>query len=871
MQVYNGAQEAAEFLERSLQQEGQSDSWSIPDPDGPSYATIFSTPVNYQGILPAEISSQVKMECLSDGILQIKYHWIHNISVLSFSENTTLPSLTWDQMGRYRCITENSATHEILYNEVQVQAHVPRISKDVTMSTLLLNFLMTWSILGYVLLFTLILLSLIRCYSTRHGGHDLMGKEVRASLLACGIHQASSQIYIAPDSLIGVERYSSSLAIENAPEDVQEYSWHRGANDTEENLIISYNATSHPRRDGPMYSGRESVSVRELEIPQTSVNTTSVVDGEDVVAATCYTNDSQVQWYVNYAPVSRNYRMTVCPDNKTLVIRMFSRFDSPLQCGIEILPELIQKSDLVYVTVAYGPYSLQLSSSPTDFSGILSAEIGSQVEMECISYSRPESKYRWMHNGSFLSFSEKNITLPSLTWDQMGRYRCIAENSATQLTLYDEVHVQAPSSEDTGPTSTEASLLTGPPCRSVTDFPLNLTMTIVQENGTEQLAVPLPPSVLRSLTLPKLSEQPWKPRRSRPLLPLQDPTMPAPQCASCHTARAALRRPRSGQALCGACFCAAFEAEVLHTVVAGRLLPPGAVVAVGASGGKDSTVLAHVLRELAPRLGISLHLVAVDEGIGGYRDAALAAVRRQAARWDLPLTVVAYADLFGGWTMDAVARSTAGSGRSRACCTFCGVLRRRALEEGARLVGATHVVTGHNADDMAETVLMNFLRGDAGRLARGGGLGSPGEGGALPRCRPLQLASQKEVVLYAHFRRLDYFSEECVYAPEAFRGHARDLLKMLEAARPSAVLDLVHSAERLALAPAARPPPPGACSRCGALASRALCQACALLDGLNRGRPRLAIGKGRRGLDEEGPPREPQPSRLPTSEPVPDF
>lgn len=170
--------------------------------------------------------------------------------------------------------------------------------------------------------------------------------------------------------------------------------------------------------------------------------------------------------------------------------------------------------------------------------------------------------------------------------------------------------------------------------------------------------------------------------------------MPAPQCASCHKARAALRRPRSGQALCGACFCAAFEAEVLHTVVAGRLLPPGAVVAVGASGGKDSTVLAHVLRELAPRLGISLHLVAVDEGIGGYRDAALAAVRRQAARWELPLTVVAYADLFGGWTMDAVARSTAGSGRSRSCCTFCGVLRRRALEEGARLVGATHVVTG---------------------------------------------------------------------------------------------------------------------------------------------------------------------------------
>lgn len=159
---------------------------------------------------------------------------------------------------------------------------------------------------------------------------------------------------------------------------------------------------------------------------------------------------------------------------------------------------------------------------------------------------------------------------------------------------------------------------------------------------------------------------------------------------------------------------------------------------------------------------------------------------------------------------------------------------------------------------------MNFLRGDAGRLARGGVLGSAGEGCALPRCRPLQFASQKEVVLYAHFRRLRYFSEECVYAPEAFRGHARDLLKRLEAARPSAVLDLVHSAERLALAPAARPPPPGTCSRCGALASHTLCQACALLDGLNRGLPRLAIGKGRRVLEDK-PPLSGNPSSDPAA------
>ncbi|XP_057566880.1 carcinoembryonic antigen-related cell adhesion molecule 18-like [Hippopotamus amphibius kiboko] len=302
-----------------------------------------------------------------------------------------------------------------------------------------------------------------------------------ASLLACGIYQASSQMYIAPDSLIGVETYSSRLVIENAPEDTQEYSWHRGPDDTEGNMILSYNTTSHSQQYGPMYSGRERVSstgtlqirrlqlndvgnytmrldtingiqratgwlrIRELQIPQISVNTTSAVEDVDSVAATCYTNDSHIKWYVNYVQVSSNNRMTILPDNKTLIIQRFGRFDSPLQCGIEILPpEIIQKSELISVTVAYGPYDMLLRTSPTDFSGVLCAEIGSQVEMECIAYSIPESKYRWLHNGSLLSFSEKNITLPSLTWDQMGRYRCTVENAITQLTLYDEVQVQVP-------------------------------------------------------------------------------------------------------------------------------------------------------------------------------------------------------------------------------------------------------------------------------------------------------------------------------------------------------------------------------------------------------------------------------------------
>lgn len=137
---------------------------------------------------------------------------------------------------------------------------------------------------------------------------------------------------------------------------------------------------------------------------------------------------------------------------------------------------------------------------------------------------------------------------------------------------------------------------------------------------------------------------------------------------------------------------------------------------------------------------------------------------------------------------------------------------------------------------------MNFLRGDVGRLRRCAEI-LTGSEGALPRCKPLKHVYEKEIVLYAYFQGLDYFSTECVYAPNAYRGHARTLLKDLEATRSSTVADLVHSGERLAVREDIRMPTQGTCHRCGYLSSQPLCKACVLLEGLNRGLPRLGIGK----------------------------
>ncbi|KAL4375523.1 hypothetical protein AHAS_Ahas05G0290300 [Arachis hypogaea] len=274
-------------------------------------------------------------------------------------------------------------------------------------------------------------------------------------------------------------------------------------------------------------------------------------------------------------------------------------------------------------------------------------------------------------------------------------------------------------------------------------------------------------------------------------------------CCLC-SGRAALRRPKTLQQLCRECFFRVFEDEIHQVIVSNGLFTRGERVAIGASGGKDSTVLAYVLAKLNQThdYGLHLFLLSVDEGITGYRDDSLETVHRNQIQYGLPLKVVSYKDLYG-WTMDEIV-ATIGKKNN---CTFCGVFRRQALDRGAALLKVDKLVTGHNADDIAETVLLNILRGDIARLSR---------------CTSITTG---------------------IYSPNAYRGFAREFIKDLERLRPRAVLDIIRSGENFRISTTAKMPEQGTCERCGYISSQKWCKACVLLDGLNRGLPKLGIGR----------------------------
>jgi len=135
------------------------------------------------------------------------------------------------------------------------------------------------------------------------------------------------------------------------------------------------------------------------------------------------------------------------------------------------------------------------------------------------------------------------------------------------------------------------------------------------------------------------------------------------------------------------------------------------------------------------------------------------------------------------------------------------------------------------------------LRGDIARLHRCVAI-TTGKDGNLPRCKPFKYTYEKEIVMYAYFKKLDYFSTECVYSPYAYRGFAREYLKDLEASRNSSIIDIIRSAEHFSVKFDESGPVKqvlGKCTRCGYISSNKLCKACIMLDGLNKGRPRVTL------------------------------
>lgn len=276
--------------------------------------------------------------------------------------------------------------------------------------------------------------------------------------------------------------------------------------------------------------------------------------------------------------------------------------------------------------------------------------------------------------------------------------------------------------------------------------------------------------------------------------------------------------------LCREHFIEDVERKIKRDIRKYRMIEKNDTIAVALSGGKDSTALLYTLHKLFHRRpDVRLIAITIDEGIKGYREHTLKHAQSLTEQLNITHVIRSFTDYFGVG-LDEMIRS------GRNPCTICGVLRKKLLNATAIELHATKLAIGHNLDDEAQTILMNYLRADIERMMRM----IPGarQPGLVPRIKPLRSIPEREVALYIYLQGLPLDVSTCPYAATALRGDVRELLNNYEAAHPGTKYALLGGFEKIteSLVKTHTIAPLKKCTRCGGpTGNTTTCKACQIL------------------------------------------
>ena len=299
-------------------------------------------------------------------------------------------------------------------------------------------------------------------------------------------------------------------------------------------------------------------------------------------------------------------------------------------------------------------------------------------------------------------------------------------------------------------------------------------------------------------------------------------------CTACNHHPAFYRREYEGVNLCKGCFKNSVERKVRRTISHWKMFTHHDHIAVAVSGGKDSLTLLMILKKLTARFPQTrLTAVTVDEGIAGYREEAVEIASDYCRELSVEHEVVSFKDIYG-YGLDDFLRQK----RERmTACSYCGVFRRKAINLGARKVGATKIATAHNLDDILQTYLLNLLQGDVERFVRFSPVLQDPRGQFLTRVKPLCEIPEREVALYGYTQGLRFQSASCPYMTEALRNELRTIFNRLEIAHPGVLFSSYHAMLKLRNLAEPGVPPSNlqSCQNCGEPTSGQICEACRMV------------------------------------------
>lgn len=210
------------------------------------------------------------------------------------------------------------------------------------------------------------------------------------------------------------------------------------------------------------------------------------------------------------------------------------------------------------------------------------------------------------------------------------------------------------------------------------------------------------------------------------------------------------------------------------------LVRPGDSIVLAVSGGIDSTVMTYLFADLLPRWNLKLSIAHVNHQLRGEESAGDEAfVGEIAVALKIPFLSERVNILDFAHSAHISKQEAARQ------------MRYECLERARQKMGAQFVATAHQADDNAETVLLNALRGTGIRgLA---GIPVKRESGSI--IRPLLFARRSDIEQFARDRQIKYRSDSSNESIEYRRNYVRH--NIIPVIQSSGDFDVVPSLNRM--------------------------------------------------------------------------
>lgn len=250
-----------------------------------------------------------------------------------------------------------------------------------------------------------------------------------------------------------------------------------------------------------------------------------------------------------------------------------------------------------------------------------------------------------------------------------------------------------------------------------------------------------------------------------------------------------------------------------------NLIKENELIAVALSGGKDSVLTLHALKNYQNYLDFDLVAISVDEGIDGYRQHGIDSAIKNAKDLGVELVQKSFKEE-EGFALDDIYQDF------KSACIPCGVFRRNILNKTTYELGANKLATGHNLDDEIQSFLMSFARGDTIKFSKFGPQLDAIHPKLVPRIKPLWNTPEKEVGIWAVINEIDIHLEECPYSHLSLRAKIKEFLNVNEDAYPGIKKNIMSSFKQILTFENDFSTNLNECKICGEPTSSNICKAC---------------------------------------------